>query len=198
MRTALWRYLRRHHIALLALFLALGGTSYAASQIPANSVGTTQIKNKAVTLRKIDTVAQRTGGATGVRGAQGLAGASGLRGAQGLAGAAGHAGTNGATRVVVRTAGGTVAANDADIHLGAAQATCNAGEHATGGGEWISPDKGAPKETVRMSVPSVQVPAGDFTGPASAGDVPNAWYVETVNNTTQGQTFTVYVVCASP
>ena len=39
MRTALWRYLRRHHVALLALFLALGGTSYAASQIPANSIG---------------------------------------------------------------------------------------------------------------------------------------------------------------
>jgi hypothetical protein len=38
-------YLRRHHIALLALFLAIGGTSYAAVKLPTNSVATKQIKN---------------------------------------------------------------------------------------------------------------------------------------------------------
>jgi hypothetical protein len=27
-------YLRRHHVGLLALFIALGGTSYAATQLP--------------------------------------------------------------------------------------------------------------------------------------------------------------------
>ena len=31
MLSSLGAYVRRHHIALLALFLALGGTSYAAS-----------------------------------------------------------------------------------------------------------------------------------------------------------------------
>ena len=30
-------YLRRHHLALLALFVALGGISYAATRLPANS-----------------------------------------------------------------------------------------------------------------------------------------------------------------
>jgi hypothetical protein len=30
MRTGIWRYLRQHHLAFLALFVALGGTSYAA------------------------------------------------------------------------------------------------------------------------------------------------------------------------
>ena len=38
-------YLRRHHVALLALFLAIGGTSYAAVNLPTNSVATKQIKN---------------------------------------------------------------------------------------------------------------------------------------------------------
>jgi hypothetical protein len=46
-------YLKRHHIGLLALFVALGGTSYAATQLPTNSVGTGQIRAGAVTATKI-------------------------------------------------------------------------------------------------------------------------------------------------
>ena len=46
-------YLRQHHIALLALFVALGGTSYAAVALPKNSVGTAQIKKNAVTSAKV-------------------------------------------------------------------------------------------------------------------------------------------------
>jgi hypothetical protein len=41
-------YLRRHHIGLLALFIALGGTSYAAATLSANSVGSRELKNQAV------------------------------------------------------------------------------------------------------------------------------------------------------
>jgi hypothetical protein len=41
-------------ISLIALFVALGGTTYAAAtSLPANSVGTTQLKNWAVTSPKI-------------------------------------------------------------------------------------------------------------------------------------------------
>jgi hypothetical protein len=41
-------------VSLIALFVALGGTSYAAiTALPANSVGTTQLKNNAVTGAKI-------------------------------------------------------------------------------------------------------------------------------------------------
>lgn len=39
--------------SLLALFVALGGTSYAAITLPANSVGTKQLKKNAVTRSKI-------------------------------------------------------------------------------------------------------------------------------------------------
>jgi hypothetical protein len=46
-------YVRQHHLALLALFVALGGTSYAVTRLPANSVGTRQIKNGAVTSSKV-------------------------------------------------------------------------------------------------------------------------------------------------
>jgi hypothetical protein len=44
---------RHNAIAYLALFVALGGTSYAAIKLPANSVGTKQIKKSAVTSAKI-------------------------------------------------------------------------------------------------------------------------------------------------
>jgi hypothetical protein len=42
-------------VALIALFVALGGTSYAALTLPKNSVGTKQLKNNAVTGAKIAT-----------------------------------------------------------------------------------------------------------------------------------------------
>jgi hypothetical protein len=40
-------------IATLALFLALGGVSYAATQLPKNSVGAKQLKKNAVTSSKV-------------------------------------------------------------------------------------------------------------------------------------------------
>ena len=40
-------------ISLIALFVALGGASYAAVSLPNNSVGTAQIKSKAVTAQKM-------------------------------------------------------------------------------------------------------------------------------------------------
>jgi hypothetical protein len=46
-------YLRRHHIGLLALFIALGGTSYAAVSLSANSVGARELKNQAVGAAEI-------------------------------------------------------------------------------------------------------------------------------------------------
>jgi hypothetical protein len=46
-------FIRHNAIALLALFVALGGTSYAAFSLPAGSVGTSQLRNRAVTSRKL-------------------------------------------------------------------------------------------------------------------------------------------------
>jgi hypothetical protein len=47
------RHLRRNAVAYLALFVALGGTSYAALRLPAGSVGNRQIRNQAVSAAKI-------------------------------------------------------------------------------------------------------------------------------------------------
>ncbi|MDQ6822022.1 MAG: hypothetical protein M3076_17055 [Actinomycetota bacterium] len=80
------RRLRRHAsyanvASTLALFIALGGVSYAAIRLPAGSVGTAQIRSHAVTLREIATGAQRAlRGKTGPRGPQGTAGTPGTPG----------------------------------------------------------------------------------------------------------------------
>ena len=41
-------FIRQNAISLTALFVALGGTSYAAFSLPAGSVGTKQLRNGAV------------------------------------------------------------------------------------------------------------------------------------------------------
>jgi hypothetical protein len=79
-------------ISLLALFIALGGTSYAVTALPQNSVGTPQLKKNAVTSAKVKdgsltsadfaagTLLQGERGATGATGAQGERGATGANG----------------------------------------------------------------------------------------------------------------------
>ena len=47
-------HLRSNVIAYLALFVALGGTSYAAINLPAGSVGARQIKNNSITPAKFN------------------------------------------------------------------------------------------------------------------------------------------------
>ena len=46
-------FIRHNAISLTALFVALGGTSYAAFSLPAGSVGTKQLRNGAVTSKKL-------------------------------------------------------------------------------------------------------------------------------------------------
>lgn len=97
------RFLRGNVIALLALFVALGGTTYAATALPKNSVGTQQLKKGAVTKAKINkkTIRQLKGnrgpagpqGATGAQGPTGATGPQGPQGAQGPQGPPGPVGT---------------------------------------------------------------------------------------------------------
>jgi hypothetical protein len=78
-------YLHRHHLALLALFVALGGTAAAATAlVPRNSVGTRQVINGS--LQKADLSKRAVKQLKGNRGAPG---AAGLRGAQGPTGPTG-------------------------------------------------------------------------------------------------------------
>ncbi len=94
--TRLAAYLRQHHLALLALFVALGGTSYAAVKLPAKSVGTAQLKSHAVTPAKLSaSTIKRLKGNTGATGPQGPAGAQGQPGPQGQPGTQGTPGGRG-------------------------------------------------------------------------------------------------------
>src|SRR3954447_22025041 len=76
--------------ATLALFVALGGSSYAALKLPRNSVGSKQIRTAAVRSRQVK---DRS---LGVKDLSTSARKS-LRGAAGPTGPAGHAGPAGAS-----------------------------------------------------------------------------------------------------
>jgi len=85
-------------MATIGVFLALGGASYAAIKLPANSVGSRQIKNGAVSSTDIKNHSIRSGDFKG-----GLpSGPRGPRGAQGQAGPA-------AAKFWARVRGGTTA-----------------------------------------------------------------------------------------
>jgi hypothetical protein len=108
-------------IATLALFLALGGGAYAATSIPKNSVGWSQLKDGSVSARKVkpgsllasdfklgelptgtvepqeETGAAGAGGERGRQGPRGEAGEDGARGPRGLQGPQGDPGDDGAT-----------------------------------------------------------------------------------------------------
>jgi hypothetical protein len=80
--------------AYMALFVALGGTSYAAVKLPKNSVGGSQIKKNAVSSSKVKNgsllkgdfkAGQLPAGAKGPQGAQGPAGSNGSTGPAGTA-----------------------------------------------------------------------------------------------------------------
>ena len=96
-------YVKRHHLALIALFFALGGTSFAAGNTlsPRNSVGTRQVINGS--LQTIDLSKAARGALRGNRGVRGPAGTQGPQGATGGTGAQGPQGAPGqaATKLFV-------------------------------------------------------------------------------------------------
>jgi hypothetical protein len=89
-------------VSLAALAVALGGTGYAVTQLPKNSVGTAQIKNNAVTGAKVKAGSLD---ASDFKAGQLPAGAQGAAGPQGPTGAAGEQGPAGPS---TGTAGGVL------------------------------------------------------------------------------------------
>jgi hypothetical protein len=75
-------------VSSVCLFVVLGGSAYAASQLPRNSVGTKQLQNGSVSLAKLSSSAKKS--------------LKGAVGAPGAAGPAGLAGKNGGTNTIVR------------------------------------------------------------------------------------------------
>jgi hypothetical protein len=72
-------------LSLIALFVALGGTGYAAATLPRNSVGTAQVIDGS--LKKRDLADKTISALKGARGVPGAAGSAGATGPSGPAGA---------------------------------------------------------------------------------------------------------------
>jgi hypothetical protein len=173
--------------ASLALFIALGGTSYAAITLPRNSVGANQLRTGSVRSSEIK---DRSIGARDLTlGARRfLKGQQGERGPRGPEGPAGSAGTTTTTpgggttttpagiRLTIRTESGSL--TDAPA---TAIARCDAGQSVTGGGVRIVTD-GAADASVSDSFPSDS--GTTWTGVVGSDDAGT-------------ETFTVYAVCAS-
>ena len=171
-------------VACVALAIALGGTSYAAISLPANSVGTKQIKDRAVTKTKIS--ARTIASLRGARGARGLAGPAGPAGAGGAAGPAGAAGAVGPPGPVALA---YIDSGPWSLLAGAQrteQAYCPLGWSATGGGAFAT-----------SKAAGVTINSSDQLGlPHWPLDPGSGWQVSMSNATATDTTFYVDVICA--
>lgn len=186
-------------VAYLALFIALGGSSYAAVTVTGKSVTNgsltgADVKSNSITGRDVKglrtgDVADRSLLARDFRSGQLPAGPSGPAGPQGTQGVAGPAG---ATNVVTRVATASAAAS-AGVTIVSSDATCRAGERATGGG--VTPDTPPQgNDVIAQSYPTNA--SGAFL---TDGDTPTGWYSSfRYSGTVAARTLRFYVVCARP
>lgn len=186
-------------IALLALVVALGGTSYAAVSLAKDSVLSKHIKNgqvktadlkaDAVTGAKVKDGSLTVGDFSGVQLPAGPAGAAGAAGPAGPKGDTGAPGIPGPVNTVtVVTSSGAISPGS----FGGATAQCPAGKQAIGGG----PDL----ENVLTMVMTASFPlinnTNAFTLPNGQYGPATAWRAFARNNGAAAATFKVVVVCA--
>ena len=121
-------------VSVMALFVALGGTSYAAAKLPKNSVGSSQIKTNGVGSSDV-----KNGSLRGVdfRAGELPAGQQGAKGEKGEKGDPGTPGQNGQDGVL-----GAVTVQRTDVALAdnttqAVEASCPAGQKAISGGSSV-------------------------------------------------------------
>jgi hypothetical protein len=168
-------------VACVALGLVLGGTSYATvAQAPRNSVGTAQLKDSAVTARKL---ARNAVSSAKVRNRSLLradfapgqlpAGPTGPRGPAGPAGPAGPPGVSAVERLDASSANNSTSPKSAFL-------ACPAGKRLIGGGARVN--GGSPKTAILQSFPD-----NDNIWRATAAEsdaIPATW------------SLTVYAICA--
>ena len=191
-------------MATIALFIALGGSSYAAVRLGANSVRSREIARNAVkgseiassavgsaevrnaSLQPVD-FAKLPTGPKGDKGATGPRGTRGPQGDIGPIGLTGPPGTSAATNVLVRLG------PPVDVAAGGTQAIatlCEAGEKAVGGGV----------SHVDATVASFVQVTSSYPTPNVAGSTPTSWTVEVYNQAANPASvqFQGYAVCVSP
>jgi hypothetical protein len=169
-------------VATLALFVALGGTSYAAVTLPRNSVGATQLRTGAV---RSDEVKDRSlgvsdlslGARRSLQGQQGVPGPVGPQGPPGDPG--GTIGTPGSPALALTYVAqeGTAPGTTGNSVVATATANCPAGRRVVGGG-------------VRVDV------GDDASSRESYPNVNNtAWTGVVGNDNPNPATFTVIAIC---
>ncbi len=180
-------------MATVAVFIALGGTSYG---IATGSVDSREIKNNTVRSKDIRDNQVRS---KDVRNFSLLK--RDFRLGQlpaGPRGATGPQGPSGATNVVVRSNSATVDPGTA-LTITNRFVPCASGERATGGGAIILGDSGLPTNTGDDRLLG-SAPANVAGGAPSAGQTPSGWLVGIFVDVVQASTRTVrfYAVCARP
>jgi hypothetical protein len=179
-------------VATIALFIALGGSSYAALQLPKGSVGKKQLRKNAVTSPKVkpgslllsDIKESERSALRGAQGPQGVPGVAGAQGPQGIQGPAGEPGAPGATNLTVRRVDGPPGLTANEFHSLTPQ--CEPGERATGGGPIV------------FGYPGDQVKIG-WSVPSTEGETPTGWWIGVQTGVANpGASVSAYVVCASP
>ena len=192
-------------LASLALLVALGGTGYAATVLPAGSVGTAQLKEGAVVSSKVKDGSLRAkdfargslpsgpqgdsgpAGPQGPAGPAGAAGAAGARGPQGPQGAQGPQGPQGPAGAISSLSYVSVPYGPFPAHTQyGGEATCGAGLHVLGGGV-VSESGTAGEQAVNSSYPS--------NGAGDGSDGNTAWWADVDNDSGSALSFTVYAIC---
>jgi len=156
-------------ISLIALFVALGGTSYAAIHLPKNSVGAKQLKKNSVTGTKI-----KNGAVTKAK-----INTSGLTvpNATNATNAAVAASLPGAKYVVSASVSNPATSQNTGT------VTCPAGTFVVRGGAFGS--SGGQQQAINTSIP---IESG-------GSPAPNAWRVDMNNASASAFTFNVYAIC---
>jgi hypothetical protein len=194
-------------VSMLALLVALGGTSYAATALPDDSVDSAQIKASAVKNSELGPDAVTTGkvkdatlvaadfapGELPPKGPKGDTGATGAIGPQGIQGPAGILGGLVVHRVDIALPAGPSAGSPGTSTSGFA--TCPAGQNIVGGSASIGNVTDPPSQEVVVSRPSAD-DVGNGTVPTDGGSF-SFWKGTGRTLTNVAGTMRVFVYCAA-
>jgi hypothetical protein len=179
--------------AYLALFIALGGVSYAALKLPKNSVSAKQIKRNAVRSDEVKNGSLKRGDFLAGQLPAGERGPQGLQGLQGIQGPQGEQGTFGAVTTVFERATADLA-NAANASY---DVYCPDGQVGIGGGG--RGDDTLSEETILTNTrPAI---SSGNTEPPLAGQSFMGWRITVVNPTggaASGIRPEVWAICATP
>lgn len=169
-------------VASIALFVALGGSSYAAVELAKGSVKRNHLAADAVASSKVEDGSLRLVDFKKDQFPTGPKGDRGARGPEGETGGKGDKGDPGLAPSVVRST--SVVTRNGES--GAASVTCKVGERVTGGGA----------ELLNGNIENFRF-NGDNPIVTEAGAI-LGWEDSVVNRSGQDNTWRVYVLCAGP